>query len=114
MLLKDEFYTPSEVAKLLKVSKQTVWAWTRSGQLRSLRFGRAVRVPRSDLEALLEKGGLGANQDSDGKNNKKAEWRKAMARADAIRARVKARVGRSLPSSVGDLRALREEQSRDR
>lgn len=115
MLLKDQFYTPEEVARLLKVSKQTVWAWTRSGELGSLRLGRSVRVPRSALERFLQR--ADSNNEEQGKSEPVASqvrWREAIARADALRSRIKARVGGPLPSSVDELRALRQERSRER
>lgn len=114
MLMREEFYTPAEVARLLKVSKQTVWAWTRSGELHCLRFGRAVRVPRSDLEAFLNKANQRQGQGKDEKAARNAAWRSALNKADTVRARIRARVEGPLPNSVDDVQTLREERSRGR
>lgn len=52
----DEFLTVAEVAELLKLNQQTVRNWIDQGYLPALRVGRRVRVRRSDLNELLEKG----------------------------------------------------------
>lgn len=44
------FYTPQEVAALLKVSERTVWRWIGEGKLRARGFGRQLRIPRESLE----------------------------------------------------------------
>lgn len=45
--------TVCQVADLLGVSKNTAYTLVRSGQLRSVRVGRQIRVPRSALENYL-------------------------------------------------------------
>lgn len=44
---------PSEVAARLKVSRATVYALVKSGQLRHRRVGLQIRVPTSALEDFL-------------------------------------------------------------
>jgi excisionase family DNA binding protein len=56
------FYTPKEVAALLKVSERTVRRWIREGKLRARRFGRQLRIP---TEALDKFGQAGASADRD-------------------------------------------------
>ena len=47
----QELYTVREVARELKVSRQTVWRWIALGQLPALRLGnRIFRVTGEDLE----------------------------------------------------------------
>lgn len=43
-------YTPEEVAKILKISKFTVYELIKRGELAAYRIGRKVRVEESDLE----------------------------------------------------------------
>ncbi|WP_367750069.1 substrate-binding domain-containing protein [Ammoniphilus sp. 3BR4] len=50
----DETYTPEEVAKLLKISKYTVYEMVKRGELRSYRIGNKVRVDQEDLQAFIE------------------------------------------------------------
>jgi excisionase family DNA binding protein len=45
----------SEVAERLSVSPSMAWKLTATGELRSVRIGRAVRIRPSDLEAYLER-----------------------------------------------------------
>jgi excisionase family DNA binding protein len=49
-----EFYTVSEVAKLLRVGHSTVVRWIQLGQLRAVRLPSGVyRVPKSEVARLL-------------------------------------------------------------
>jgi excisionase family DNA binding protein len=54
--LEDTFLTVAEVAGLLKLNQQTVRNWIDQGSLPALRVGRRVRIRRSDLELMLERG----------------------------------------------------------
>lgn len=45
--------TAAEVAGLLGVSRSAVYDAVRRGELRNVGLGRAVRIPRSDIETLL-------------------------------------------------------------
>jgi len=47
-------YTDGEVASLLRVSKRTVYRLRKSGALRAVRIGRAVRIPADALAQFLE------------------------------------------------------------
>lgn len=55
----DELLTPEETAKLLKVSKVTVWDWEKRGILNARRIGNQVRYLRSEVlgAARPKKGG---------------------------------------------------------
>lgn len=55
--------TLTEVARLLRVSKRTVYALVRSGRLPSIRVGvRGVRVLETDLARYLEDAREGADR----------------------------------------------------
>jgi excisionase family DNA binding protein len=41
----EEYYTPDEVAKLFKVTRQTVYRWIRNNTIDSIRIGASVRIP---------------------------------------------------------------------
>ena len=60
--LEDTFLTVAEVAELLKLNQQTVRNWIDQGSLPALRVGRRVRIRRSDLERVLEKGSTTAGR----------------------------------------------------
>jgi len=57
--LDDTFLTVAEVAEMLKLNQQTVRNWIDQGSLPALRVGRRVRIRRSDLERVLERGATG-------------------------------------------------------
>lgn len=46
-------YVPQDIERLLCLSKNSVNALLRSGQLRSIRYGRKWLIPRSALEDFL-------------------------------------------------------------
>jgi len=46
-------YTDAEVSSLLRVSKRTVYRLRKSGTLRAIRIGRAVRTPAVEISRLL-------------------------------------------------------------
>jgi putative molybdopterin biosynthesis protein len=50
-----ELLTPEEVAERLRVAKQTVYAWLKSGQLKGVKVGNLWRIT---TEALEEFSGL--------------------------------------------------------
>ena len=47
-------YTPEEVAKILKISKFTVYEMIKRGELAAYRIGRKFRIEESDLEAYKQ------------------------------------------------------------
>jgi excisionase family DNA binding protein len=50
------FYTPEELATMLKVTRQAVYNWIQQGYMESVRIGRTVRIPRDEVERLLREG----------------------------------------------------------
>jgi len=56
VLWKNDLLTPEEVAKILKVSKRTVYRWIDSGELKVARIGRKTyRVFESDIKKFVNK-----------------------------------------------------------
>src|SRR5947209_4550898 len=47
------FYTPQEVAGLLRVKVTTVYDYIRAGRLRAARIGKSYRIAERDLEAFV-------------------------------------------------------------
>ncbi|MBN2984051.1 substrate-binding domain-containing protein [Cohnella algarum] len=54
-MTSDTSYTTEEVAKLLKISKLTVYDLIKKGELPSYKVGKQMRVDASDLEAYKRK-----------------------------------------------------------
>ena len=53
-LFTGELLTLAEVAKLLKVSRKTLYAWKAKGKIRFVKVaGVLIRIPRADLTALI-------------------------------------------------------------
>ena len=50
------FYTPEELATMLKVTRQAVYKWIQQGHLEAVRIGRTVRIPSDEVERLLREG----------------------------------------------------------
>jgi len=51
----DVSYTPEEVAKILKISKFTVYELIKRGDLTAYHIGRKVRVEGADIESYIQK-----------------------------------------------------------
>jgi excisionase family DNA binding protein len=64
-------YTDAELSSLLRVSKRTVYRLRKSGVLRSIRIGRAVRTPATEVERVLGTGLLPTKQER--KENENAD-----------------------------------------
>lgn len=47
------WYWPSEVATFCHVSKQTVYNWIESGKIQTLMRERPFKIPREEVEKLL-------------------------------------------------------------
>ena len=54
--MADKFYTPEELAALLKVTRQAIYNWIQQGRMESVRIGRTVRIPAEEVERLLQEG----------------------------------------------------------
>jgi excisionase family DNA binding protein len=49
MTCEEAFLTVEEAAKLLKLAEKTLYREIKGGNLKAHRFGRAIRLSRSDL-----------------------------------------------------------------
>ena len=55
-MTQDISYTPEEVAKILKISRFTVYELIKRGELTAYKIGRKVRVEAGDLEVYKQRG----------------------------------------------------------
>lgn len=53
-VLQGDLLTPEEVAERLRVSRPTVYAWLKMGQLRGLRAGKVWRITPAALAAFVQ------------------------------------------------------------
>ena len=54
--MADAFYTPEELAVMLKVTRQAIYNWIRQGHIEAVRIGRTVRIPGEEVERVLRDG----------------------------------------------------------
>jgi excisionase family DNA binding protein len=47
---------PQELADALDVTRDTILRWCREGRLRHVKFGGTVRIPREELNRIIEGG----------------------------------------------------------
>lgn len=50
----EKYYTAQEVADMLKVKRQTVYTWIRTGRLQADHIGRARRISEAQLQNFME------------------------------------------------------------
>lgn len=51
--VQETYLTPDEVAKMLGVSKSTLWRWNKSGYLRNIKCGRKSFYKKSDIDKIM-------------------------------------------------------------
>ena len=54
MELSEYFLTVGECAKVLGVSRVTVWRWTKEGRLNAQYIGREAAIPKWQVELMKE------------------------------------------------------------
>ncbi len=52
----ERLLKPAEVSEMLQISRSQAYHLMQTGEIPSIRVGRAVRVRRSDLEGYIKKG----------------------------------------------------------
>lgn len=52
--MKDLFYTPKDVAKMLKVSYMSVYRWIRAGKLKAYQIQKQYRIKDVDYKLFIE------------------------------------------------------------
>jgi len=51
---EEKYLTPDQAAKMLQVSKVTLWTWNRKDILPAFKIGRQVRYKLSDIQKIAE------------------------------------------------------------
>jgi excisionase family DNA binding protein len=54
----ENYYTPKEVSEKLKLNIRTVYKWIREEKLKAVKLGDVWRIPESEINRLLNSGGL--------------------------------------------------------
>lgn len=55
-MTEEAFYTPKELAKLLKVSEPAIYLWMTQGKIAYLPMGRSKRIPGAKVQRILREG----------------------------------------------------------
>jgi excisionase family DNA binding protein len=58
--MQQRLLTVPQAADEMGLSARTVWAWIYARKLGVVRLGRAVRIPRTAIETLIEAGTIPA------------------------------------------------------
>ena len=53
MTKHQDWYTISDLAKQIAMSRKTVWAWVRDGKLKSIRYGSQHRITEAEWQRFL-------------------------------------------------------------
>ena len=51
-----KLYTLKEVAEILKVTKQTIYNYIKSGRIKATKYGKEYRITEKDLNTLIKNG----------------------------------------------------------
>ena len=54
LVMDIRFYTPQEVADMLRLRVQTVYEYIRMGKLPAARFGNRYRISEDDIKEFIE------------------------------------------------------------
>ncbi len=53
---ESRLLTPQQFADRLSISRWTVYAWIAEGRVKSVKLGRLVRIPESEVERIVQEG----------------------------------------------------------
>lgn len=54
--VNSQFVSPQQFADRLSISRWTVYAWLQEGRIRSVKLGRLVRIPESEIARMVHEG----------------------------------------------------------
>lgn len=54
--MEEKYYTPDEIARMFKVTRNAVYNWYRRGQLGGIHIGRTLRISEAALQAFIQQG----------------------------------------------------------
>jgi len=53
---QERLLSPQQFADRLSISRWTVYAWLQEGRIKSVKIGRLVRIPESEVERIIQEG----------------------------------------------------------
>lgn len=56
--MEEKYYTPDEVAELLKVTRRSVYTWIKDDKIAAVKVGASWRIPASAVEKITAFGNM--------------------------------------------------------
>ena len=53
--VEEEFLTPKDVARILKISYMTVYRWIQAGKLKAYQVEKQFRIKKTDFDEFVER-----------------------------------------------------------
>ena len=53
-VMEEKYYTPKEIAELLKINYMTVYRWIRDGKLEAYQVQKQYRIKEADFSRFME------------------------------------------------------------
>ena len=53
-IMEEKYYTPQEIAELLKINYMTVYRWIRAGKLEAYQVQKQYRIREADFNRFME------------------------------------------------------------
>ena len=53
-MMEEKYYTPQEIANVLKVAYMTVYRWIRAGKLEAYQVQKQYRIKEADFQKFME------------------------------------------------------------
>ena len=53
-VMEEKYYTPKEIAELLKINYMTVYRWMRDGKLEAYQVQKQYRIKEADFSRFME------------------------------------------------------------
>ena len=56
MIKTDRYYSFADVARILRISRQTVYNWNTAGKIKAVKYGKEYRITETELKRILKEG----------------------------------------------------------
>ena len=63
--MKEEYYSPAEIAAILKIKTATVYRHIKTGKLQAIKIGNRYRVSAKQFDAYLHRNTVGGSTESE-------------------------------------------------
>lgn len=53
--LQGQWFRPDEIARMLNISRRTVYRKVRKGEIKAYKIGKLIRIPRDEIERIIHR-----------------------------------------------------------